>query len=98
MIRRPRQAARTLVAASASAVALAMLPSLVAASAIDAGKSTVAGSARLNAKGTALQLRGVVHCRACAGFTLGATVRAAAERSAKAACAASATARPSAGS
>jgi hypothetical protein len=56
------------------AVALAAGVPVASAGAIDPGASSIARSARLNAGGTTLQLRGVVRCGACKGFTLGATV------------------------
>jgi hypothetical protein len=58
----------------ALAVSLAALLPLASAGAIDAGASSIAQSAQLNAGGTALQLRGVVRCPACKSFALGATV------------------------
>ena len=54
-------------------LSLAIGPSVAAAGAIGAS-STVADPARLAAGGRALQVRGVVRCSACSGFTLGATV------------------------
>ncbi len=70
--RRPLRRAPLLV--SALVGALAALPAFASAGEIDAGASSIAASAHLNAKGDALQLRGVVRCSACKGFSLGATV------------------------
>jgi hypothetical protein len=59
---------------AALALSLAAVPPLASAGAIDAGASSIAQSARLNASRTGLQLPGVVRCSACKSFTLGATV------------------------
>jgi hypothetical protein len=72
--RSPRAPLRAIALAGAVAASLAALPPLASAGAIDAGASSIARSAHVNAKGTALQLRGVVRCSACKSFTLGATV------------------------
>jgi hypothetical protein len=62
------------MAAAAVAVSLAALAGPAPASAIDPGGSQIAGTARLGAKGTTVRLTGVVRCRGCRTFTLGATV------------------------
>lgn len=74
--RQPSHGARSLavVLGGALAILLTTLLAVASANAIDAGGSTVANSARLNAHGTALQLRGIVRCDTCRSFTLGATV------------------------
>ena len=70
-----RPARATVIALmGALAMSLAALPPLASASTIDADASSIARSAQLSAKGTALQLRGVVRCNACKSFALGATV------------------------
>jgi hypothetical protein len=65
-----------MLTAAVLAVALCLTAgvAVAAASAIDASGSTIADSARLGSAGRSLQLRGVVRCNTCRGFTLGATV------------------------
>jgi Family of unknown function (DUF6299) len=62
------------VFAAALAALLGALAGSATASAIDPAGSAVAGTARLGAKGTTVLLSGVVRCRGCRTFTLGATV------------------------
>jgi hypothetical protein len=62
------------MAAAGGGVLLAALAGPAPASAIDPGGSQIAGTARLGAKGTTVRLTGVVRCRGCRTFTLGATV------------------------
>jgi hypothetical protein len=75
--RQPLRARTTVVAlacAMAMAVLLAALAPAASAGAIDPAGSSIANSAELGARGTTLQLHGLVQCGACKGFTLGATV------------------------
>jgi hypothetical protein len=60
--------------AAVLAAALTPLAGPASASAIDPAGSQIAGSARLGAEGTTVRLTGVVRCRGCRTFTLGATV------------------------
>ena len=55
-------------------VSLGALAGAAQASAIDPSGSQVAGTARLGANGTTISLSGVVRCKGCRTFTLGATV------------------------
>jgi hypothetical protein len=60
--------------AVALAVSLAALAGPAPASAIDPAGSQIDRSARLGTNGTTVRLSGVVRCRGCRTFTLGATV------------------------
>jgi hypothetical protein len=66
--------ARAIALASAMSLFLAAPIPVASAGAIDTDASSMVHLARLSARGTALQLRGVVRCSACKGFTLGVTV------------------------
>ena len=71
-LRRRRAVPATL--AAALVVSLGALAGAAAASAIDPAGSRVAGSAQLGSNGATVRLSGMVRCKGCRTFTLGATI------------------------
>ena len=69
-----RRSALPCALAAALVVSLGALAGAAPASAIDPSGSQVAGKARLGANGATISLSGVVRCKGCRTFTLGATV------------------------